>query len=136
MRIAFRILSAIWTLGFVFGLLWHRRARCNRSDALTLDTVSLLKSVVARAKSDLFVARCLYAGVPVGALVGFVLRRPTNIGASPAAVAAHSHLHQIQTAAGAAALLIMIVAGALLARSRSLQVRELSEKLKSIQADL
>jgi hypothetical protein len=58
-------LSVIWILGLVIGVVWHRRARCNRSDALTLDTISLLKFMIARAKSDLFVARCLYAGVPV-----------------------------------------------------------------------
>lgn len=62
------ILSGIWILGLVIGLVYHRRARCDRFDALSLDTVSLLKSMIARAKRDLFVARCLYAGVPCGAV--------------------------------------------------------------------
>ena len=64
-------LSVIWILGLVIGLVWRRRARCSRLDALTLDTVSLLESMIARAKSDLLVARCLYVGVPCGAVVGF-----------------------------------------------------------------
>jgi hypothetical protein len=37
------MLSVIWILGFAIGVAWHGRARYNRSDALTLDTVSLLK---------------------------------------------------------------------------------------------
>src|SRR5580704_1658891 len=76
-------LSVIWILGIAFGAVWRRRARCNRSDAFALDTVSLLKFLIARAKSDMFVARCLYAGVPCGALVGYVVAKVTGIGASP-----------------------------------------------------
>ena len=130
------VLSAIWIIGLVIGVLWHRRAQCNRSDALTLDTVSLLKFMIARAKSDLFVARCLYAGVPLGAVAGFLVAKLAGIGALPLAKAAHPHLHMLQTSAGIAALIIMIVVGAILARSRSLQVQQLSDKLRSIQADL
>jgi hypothetical protein len=130
------ILSAIWTLGLVIGVAWRRRARCSRSDALTLDTVSLLKSMIARARNDLFVARCLYAGAPCGAVAGFVVAKLAGIGASPSAKAAPPHLHLIQTGAGIAALVVMMVAGAILARSRRLQVQELSEKLKSIEVDL
>ena len=130
------ILSVIWTLGLVIGVVWHRRARCNRADTLTSDTVSLLKFMIARAKSDLFLARCLYAGVPLGAVAGFLVTRLAGIGASPLAKAAHPHLHMLQTGAGIAALIIMMVVGAILARSRSLQVQQLSDKLRSIQADL
>jgi len=129
-------LSVIWILGLVIGIIWYRRARCNRSDALTLDTVSLLKFMIARAKSDLFVARCLYAGVPCGAVVGFLVSKLAGIGAPPSAIAVHGLLHLIQTAAGMAALIAMTVTGAILARSRRLQVRELSEKLRLIEADL
>jgi len=129
-------LSVIWILGLALGVVWHRRARCNRSDALTLDTVSLLKSMIARAKSDLFVARCLYAGVPCGAVVGFLVLKLAGIGASRSAIAVHGPLHLIQTGAGVAALIAMMVTGAILARSRRLQVRELSEKLRLIEADL
>src|ERR1700722_7257064 len=129
-------LSAIWILGVAIGVAWRRRTRCNRSDAFASDTVSLLKFLIARAKSDMLIARCLYAGVPGGALVGFIVSRVTGIGASPAAVAAHPRLHLIQTAAGIAALIIMMATGAVLARSRRLQVQEFSEKLKSMEGDV
>ena len=129
-------LSAIWILGLALGVVLRRRARCNLSDALTLDTVSLLKSMIARANSDLFVARCLYAGVPCGAVVGFLVLKVAGIGAPPSAIAVHGLLHLIQTAAGMAALIAMMVTGAILARSRRLQVRELGEKLRLIEADL
>ena len=129
-------LSGIWILALVLGVVWHRRARCNRLDALTLDTVSLLKFMIARAKSDLFVARCLYAGVPCGAVAGFLVVKLAGISASPTAIAVHAHLQLIQTGAGIAALIAMMVTGAILARSRHLQVQELSEKLRLIKADL
>jgi len=130
------LLSVIWTLCLVAGVVWRRRARCNRSDALTSDTVSLLRFMLARAKSDLFVARCLYAGVPCGAVAGYVIAKLAGISASPPARADHPHLHTMQTVAGIAALIIMMVAGVLLERSRRLQVQELSGKLRSITADL
>jgi hypothetical protein len=129
------ILSGIWILGLVIGLVYHRRARCNRFDALTLDTVSLLKSMIARAKRDLFVARCLYAGVPCGALAGYIAMRLAGNGvSSPAGIS--PQLRTIQTGAGIAALIIMMTAGAILARSRRVQVQELSDKLRSITGDL
>lgn len=130
------ILSAMWILGLCLGVLRRRRARCNRFDAFSLDTVSLLKSMIARAKSDLFIARSLYAGVPVSATVGFFAMKLAGIGGSPAARPVPPHLQMMQTGAGIAALILMTATGALLARSRHLQVRELSEKLKSIEADL
>jgi hypothetical protein len=129
-------LSVLWILGLVLGLVWQRRARCNRTDALTLDTVSLLKFMIARAKSDLLVARCLYAGVLIGAAVSFLVLKLAGIGASPSAIAGHAHLHLIQTGAGVAALIAMMVTGAILARSRHLQVQQLSEKLRLITAEL
>jgi hypothetical protein len=130
------IVSGIWTLGVAVGIVWRRRARCSRFDALTLDTVSLLKAMIARAKSDLFVARCLYAGVPCGAVAGYVVANFAGISESSAAIAAHPRLHLIQTGAGIAALIIMMATGVILARSRRLQVQEFSEKLKSIEDDL
>jgi hypothetical protein len=129
-------LSAIWILGLVLGAAWRRRARCSRADALTLDTVSLLKFMIARAKSDLLVARCLYAGVPCGAVAGFVAMKLAGIGGAPSVMAVHARLHLVQTGAGVAALIAMMVTGAILARSRGVQVRELGEKLRSIEADL
>jgi hypothetical protein len=128
-------LSGIWILGLLFAVIWHRRARSSRSDALTLDTVSLLKSMIARAKRDLFVARCLYAGVPCGAAAGFLVMKFAGISASPPAIV-HPYLNLIQTGAGIAALVAMMVTGVILARSRGPQVRELGEKLRLFQADL
>jgi hypothetical protein len=133
---SYGILSVVWTLGLVVGIVWRRRARCNRSDALTLDTVSLLKFMIARAKSDLFVARCLYAGVPCGAVAGYAVSKLAGISASPSVNALHPHLHMMQTGAGIAALIVMMVAGAVLAGSRRLQVQELGDKLRSITADV
>jgi hypothetical protein len=130
------ILSLIWTLGLVIGLIFHRRARCNRSEALTLDTVSLLKSMIARAKSDLFVARCLYAGVPCGAMAGYIVMKLAGIGAPPLANGIGPRLRTIQTGAGIVALIVMMAAGAILARSRRLQVQELGDKLRLIADDL
>jgi hypothetical protein len=130
------VLSVIWTLGLVAGAIWRRRARCSRADALALDTVSLLKFMIARTKSDLFVARCLYAGVPFGALAGFIVAEITGISGPAAALAAHPRLHLIQTWAGIAALIIMVAAGAVLARSRSIQLQEFREKLRSLEAGL
>jgi hypothetical protein len=130
------ILSVVWALGLAIGVVWRRRARCNRSDALTLDTVSLLKLMIARAKGDLFVARCLYAGVPSGAVFGYVLSKLAGIGASLSVRAVNPRLDMLQTGAGVAALIVMIVSGAILARSRRLQVQELGAKLRSIEADV
>jgi hypothetical protein len=130
------ILSMIWIVFVVADVMVRRRARCNRLNAMTLDTVSLLKAMIAHAKRDLFVARCLYAGVPLSAVVGYVVAKFLGIGASGPARAAHPHLDMVQTGAGVAALIIMMAVGAILARSRSLQVRELSEKLRVIESDL
>jgi len=130
------ILSVIWIGGLVIGLIQRRRARCNRPVAFTLDTVSLLKSMIARAKRDLFIARCLYAGVPLGAIIGSLVMRLATSGAPPLARAVNPHLQLIQTGAGIAALVIMMLAGVILARSGHLQVEELSKKLRDIEADL
>ena len=102
------MLSVVWILSLVLGAVWQRRARCNRSDALTLDTVSLLKFMIVRAKNDLFIARCLYAGVPCGAAVGFVFGGMAGFNPSPSAIAAHAQLHLIQTGVGIAALIAMM----------------------------
>jgi hypothetical protein len=129
-------LSAIWILAIAIGIVWRRRALCDCSDALALDTISLLKFLIARAKSDMFIARCLYAGVPCGALVGYIVASVMGISASPAAIAAHPRLHLVQTTAGIAALIIMMAAGAILAHSRRHQAQEFIERLRSIEADM
>jgi hypothetical protein len=114
----------------------QRRARCSRLDALSLDTVRLLKTLIARARRDLFLARCLWAGVPCSAAVGSVVAKLAGIGALPGASAAHPYLERMQTGAGVATLVIMIITGVILARSRSAQVRELSARLRSIESDV
>ena len=129
------VLSIIWILGLASGVAWRQRARCNRIDALSFDTVRLLKFMLARAKSDLFLARCLYAGVPCGALAGTLVARIIGIGASPATAAAHPTLQPILTGAGVTVLIVMVATGVILARSRRLQVKVLSEKLRSVQAE-
>jgi|SRR5271170_2210609 len=130
------ILSAAWIAVVGAGILWKRGARCNRLDALTLDTVRLLKAMIARAKRDLFVARCLYAGVPLGAAIGYVVSNLAGIGASEPARAAHPHIELVQTGVDVAVLSFMVVAGVILARARSVQVRDLNEKLRAIESDV
>jgi hypothetical protein len=128
------VLSVIWTLGLAIGAAWHRRARHNRSNTLTLDTVSLLESMIASARRDLFIARCLYRGVPCGAVTGYLVMDLAGIGAS--SVAINPHLYMMQKGAGIAALVIMMMVGVILARSRRLQVQELGDKLRLIKGDL
>jgi hypothetical protein len=130
------IVSAIWIVCGVGGTLWQRRARCNRLDALTMDTVTLLKAMIVRARRDLFVARCLYAGVPLGAAVGYAVSKFAGIGAAASTRAVSPRLELIQTGAGIAALAAMMIVGVILARARNLQVRELREKLRSIESEL
>jgi hypothetical protein len=129
-------ISVIWILGLVLGVIWYRRARCNRAEALTFDTVRLLKFMIARAKRDLRIARCLYAGAPCGALVGFIIARLTGFGAPPNAIALSTQVHLIRTGAAVAALITMMVIGLIVARDRRLQVQELKERLRSIQEDM
>jgi hypothetical protein len=129
-------LSVGWIAAIIAGAVWKRRARCNRLDALTLDTVTLLKTMIARSKKDLFVARCLYAGVPLGAAVGYTVSRLAGIGASAPARAAHPHLETALVGARVVALVAMMVAGVILARARSAQVRDLNEKLRAMESDL
>ena len=129
------LISALWIL-FVTSIVWRRRVRCKRLDALTMDTVSLLKSMIARAKSDLFIARCLYAGVPCGAVAGWAVVRFAGLSAAAAVSAVHPNLERVQTGAGIAALILMMIAGVILARSRHAQVVGLSDKLRGIESDL
>jgi hypothetical protein len=65
----------------------------------------------------------------------YIVVKLAGIGALPSA-AVHTHLHLIQTVSGAAALIAMMAADAILARSRHLQVQELSEELRLIESDL
>jgi hypothetical protein len=129
-------LSVIWILGLVLGVVWYRRARCNRAEAITFDTVRLLRFMIARAKKDLRIARCLYAGAPCGAVAGFIIARLTGFGASPNAIVVSRQVHLIRTGAAVATLITMMMIGLIVARDRRLQVQELTEKLRSIQDDM
>ena len=62
--------------------------------------------------------------------------RLSPIGGSPSTHALHPRLQMLQSGAGIAALVAMTVTGAILARARSAEVRQLSEKLKSAEAGL
>lgn len=129
-------LSVIWILGLVLGVAWYRRARCNRAEAVTFDTVRLLRFMIARAQKDLRIARCLYVGAPCGAVAGFIMARLTGFGASPNAIAVSAHEHLMRTGAALAALIAMMAIGLVVARDRRLQVQELREKLRSIHEDM
>src|SRR5579875_3771463 len=121
------ILSATWILGLTIGTVWQWRARCSRIDALTLDTIRSLKWMLGRAKRDLMLARCLYAGVPCGALIGTFVSKLLHQGASPEA--ALRPAVPILSVAGLAVLLFMMAAGFVLARSRRFEVKRLADKL-------
>jgi len=129
-------LAVTWILGLVLGVAWHRRARCNRAEAITFDTVRLLRFMIARARKDLRIARCLYVGAPCGAVVGFIIAKLTGFGASPNAIAVSPQVHLIRTGAAIVALITMMVIGLMVARDRRLQLQELREKLRSIQEDM
>ena len=129
------ILSAIWILGLTIGTAWRWRARCSRIDAVTLDTVNSLKWMLGRAKRDLLLARCLYAGVPCGALTGAVVSNLLRHGSSPEA-ALRPASHPILSVAGLSVLLLMMAAGFVLAWSRRSEVKRLAERLRSAEVGL
>lgn len=129
-------LSVIWIYGLVLGVVWHRRARFNQAEAITFNTVRLLRFMIVRTKKDLRIARCLYAGAPCGAVAGFIIARLTGFGASPNATAVSMQAHLIRTGAEVAALITMMMIGLIVARERRLQVQKLTEKLRSIQEEM
>jgi hypothetical protein len=130
------ILSALWTLGLALGLFYHSLKQTRLSSMVTLDTVSLLKQMLARAKRDLFLARCLYLGAPLGAIIAYVVAKALGIGASSPAIVVSPWLHALQTGAGVAAILVMILAGVVLERARRAQVQHLGSKLQAILGEL
>jgi len=129
------LISALW-IAFVAGALGYQRARCRAVDPLDLDTVSLLKRMIARAKRGLFQARCLYLGTPLGAVTGAVLMRVMAPGAAPGGHIVQPGLAQMQMIIGLIALVTMIIAGLALARARRRQLLELTGKLKSLEESL
>lgn len=122
-------LSGAWLGCLAVGLLWRYRAQCRRVDMADKNTVDLLRSMARQAGTDLFLARCLWAGVPIGAMLGALGMRSLSLRPEPVAAPG---LSLVQTVAAMTILGGMILAGLLLARSRKVQLRELNEKLKSI----
>jgi hypothetical protein len=118
------------------GLFWRYGTQRQHSGDLDVDTVTLLKSSLRQAQKDLFLARCLYAGVPCGAACGFMIMQLMAQHASAPPPANDPGVRLIQTGAGIIALAAMMLTGAALASSRRIQARELSEKLKSMESDL
>jgi len=129
-------LSAGWILVLAIDAFWRRRTRCERVDALGLDTVSLLKVMIGRARKDLFLARCLYAGVPCGAVAGGLAMKLALVAGVVSAPSVDPRLELVQTGAAVVTLVVMIVAGFMLARARGRQVRELCEKLRLLESEL
>lgn len=129
------ILSAIWIVGLTIGAVWRWRARCSRINAVTLDTVSSFKWMLGRARRDLLLARCLYAGAPCGALIGAFVSYLLRHGASPRAALSPAP-HLILRVAGLSVLLFMMAAGFVLARSRRSEMNRLAEKLRAAEAGL
>jgi hypothetical protein len=129
------LISALW-IAFVAGALGYQRVRCRAVDPLDLDTVSLLKRMIARAKRGLFQARCLYLGTPLAAVVGAVLTRVLAPGAAADGHIVQPSLALIQTIVGLIVLISMIIAGLVLARARRRQLLELTGKLKSLEESL
>ena len=133
---SYGLISAIWIAGVICGVVWNRRARINRLDGMSSNTAGLLKAMISHAKRDLFVARCLYGGVPFGAIVGYFALLWVGVGSPQLVRTGHPLLHMVQTGAGIAALALMMGAGIALARSRSRQVRELTDKLEAAEMDM
>lgn len=125
------VVTILWTVGLGAGLLWHCRAGRRLSVALSEDTLSLLNLMIRRAKRGLKLARYLYLGTPVGAVVGWFIANATHISAGSS-----GWLSLVQTAAGIAMLGMMMVSGLVLARLRRRQVDELSARLREFQEDL
>ncbi|MGC4055274.1 MAG: hypothetical protein QM757_41090 [Paludibaculum sp.] len=120
----------------MLGVAHNRRMRRESSNLLTLDMVSSLRRMIAQAKRDLFLARCLYAGAPLGAVISYLVASMAGVSRSPLAAGGSQMLHDLQTAAGVAALLAMMLTGILLERARRTQVENLNRKLKSMTEDL
>ncbi|GLQ96149.1 hypothetical protein [Dyella mobilis] len=129
------LISVLW-IAFVAGALGYQRLRCRAVDPLDLNTVTLLKRMIARAKRGLFQARCLYLGTPLGAVAGAVLMRVLAPGTAPGGHIAQPSLAMVPPLASLLALAAMIIAGLVLARARRRQLRELTAKLKSLEENL
>ncbi len=129
------IITALW-IAFVAGAIWYQRARCSAADALDLDTVSLLKRMITRARRGLTQARRLYAGVPLAAGASAAVTRMFAPRLAFGGHAAAPWVTMTYTAACLIMLAVMIIAGLVMARARQRQLRELTEKLRSLEDGL
>lgn len=129
------LISVLW-IAFMAGALGYQRARCRAVDPLDLDTVTLLKRMIARARRGLFQARCLYLGTPLGAVAGTVLMRVLALAPASDEYADQPRLVLMPMIVGLIALVTMIITGLVLARARRRQLLELTEKLKSLEESL
>jgi len=123
------VVTALW-IAFVAGAIWYQRVRCRAADALDLDTVSLLKRMIQRARKGLAQARRLYAAALVAAAAGWVATRTFMPDLGAGRPSATAWLHVTYTIASLALLVVIVSAGLLLARARQRQLRELTEKLR------
>ncbi|QOY90909.1 hypothetical protein [Paludibaculum fermentans] len=133
---SYGILSALWTLGLALGVIYRRRQQNSLASLVTRDMVSLLRQMIVRAKRDLFLARCLYVGAPLGAIIAYLAAKAAGLGASSQASVVSPRLHALQTGAGVAAILAMMLAGLLLERARRAQVQHLGSKLQAIMGEM
>lgn len=129
------IVSALW-IAFVAGAIWYQRVRCRANDALDLDTVSLLKRMIQRARRGLTQARRLYVGVPLAAAASAVVTRILLPNLASGGHALHPWLAVTFTALSLVMLAVMVVAGLVLARARKRQLLELTETLQSFEDNL
>ena len=123
------LLSLLWLTCLAVGALLQNRAHRGRVNALASDTRGLLKFMIRRARRGLTLARCLYAGTPTGAMMGWLLTTTID----PDAGRGH-HVASLQAAAGAALLVMMILAGLVFARRRRAELMNLEEKQSSLQS--
>lgn len=125
-------LSLVWLTGLTLGALrWHKD-RQTRSEILCLDTQRLLQVMIRRAKRGLTLARCLYAGTPVGALAGYAITQVTHISVA----GTHKQLGLFQSVIGAMLLVVMIGVGLMTARARRAELTILTQKKQAFEKDL
>ncbi len=129
------VITALW-VAVMAGVVGYQRARCRAADALDLDTLSLLRRMIKRAKRGLTQARRLYAGVPLAAAVGWGV---TRVFVSPLALDGHivrPWLVTTYTIVSLVMLVAVIAAGLVLARARQRQLGELRETLRLFEEGL
>ncbi|MEO8314920.1 MAG: hypothetical protein ABI645_09015 [Pseudomonadota bacterium] len=126
------ILSLTWLSALGLGGLAHFRARHRRAEILNLDTQRLLDAMISRAERGLMLARFLYAGTPVGAVAGYAIVQLTHVGIA----VTHRPLGTLQAVLGVMLLVVMVVAGLLLARARRAQLVALIQKKRDMEVEL